>query len=261
MHNEFDEIANSYDDDFTNSEIGKLQRDIVWKYLDKQNITGKNILEINCGTGEDAVYLSKKGNHVTATDVSEQMLQAAQHKFIKNNLTVESFIWDLNKPFPLPAKKYDLIFSNFGGLNCLSPEALKKLSLEFNQLLNADGRLIFVVMGRFCLWETFYFLFKGKFKSAFRRLSKEPVKAKLNDNTFVDTWYYSAKELNHIFSEHFKYINKKPVGVFIPPSYMENYFKNEKTRMKILMQTEKSIGGLKFLAPLSDHFLIELRQS
>jgi ubiquinone/menaquinone biosynthesis C-methylase UbiE len=260
MHNAFDPIAKTYDSDFTNSEIGKLQRKIVWKYLEKQNTTGKNILEINCGTGEDAIFLTKKGYTVHATDISSEMLRIAKEKFVKENLKIETFQWNLNDSFPFSGKKYDLIFSNFGGLNCLSPEALKKLSAECYQILNPEGKLIFVVMGRFCLWETMYFLMKGKIQSAFRRRSKKAVKAMLDKNTFVNTWYYSAKDLQHIFAAHFKYLYKKPVGIFIPPSYLNTFFKEKKPLTNFFFRLEKIFTNISALSFFADHYLIELEK-
>lgn len=258
MQTAFDSIAKNYDADFSQSEIGKLQRNIVWDYLDKKNITGKSILEINCGTGEDAKYLSEKGNQVTATDTSEEMLSATKNKLSECILSCEIFRWNLNEPFPLPDKKYDLIFSNFGGLNCISPERLNELSIEFSNLLHSNGQLIFVVMGRFCLWETCYFLLKGKFKTAFRRRSKKPLKAKLDKNTFVDTWYYSSDDLKKIFSPHFNYVIKRPVGIFIPPSYLENFFRSKKKALIVLSKIESNKFIQKYFTGIADHYLVEL---
>ena len=74
MDNSFDPVADLYDEIFSNTRIGKAQRDIVWKYLRKKNLINKNILELNCGTGVDAIHLAQN-NRVTATDASEAMLR------------------------------------------------------------------------------------------------------------------------------------------------------------------------------------------
>ncbi len=67
---------------------------------------------------------------------------------------------------------FDLVFSNFGGLNCLSLQQLSALAPHIDTALKPGGYFVAVVMGRFCWWETLYFLLKGKWASAFRR-SKE----------------------------------------------------------------------------------------
>jgi SAM-dependent methyltransferase len=263
MGPEFNTIANTYDQTFSNTLIGKAQRDIVWEYLDK-HLPAKSIsiLEINCGTGEDAIYLAGKGHSVLATDASTEMIQIVEQKISTNNLSnkIETGVWDLNNPFPFANKKFDLIFSNFGGLNCLSPDSINKLSKSCTELLNENGKLIFVVMGRFCLMETIYFLLKGKFKSAFRRSSKKPVQAKLGGDAMIDIWYYKPSELRKNFSGDFKYIRKRPVGLFVPPSYMERIMKNNKWLFSFLLFWDRLFRSVSFLSGLSDHFLIEFNK-
>lgn len=256
----FDVIAKSYDTVFTNSEVGKLQRKIVWAFLEKQNLRGKDILEVNCGTGEDALFLAQGGSLVSACDISEGMLAIAKEKIKQHNLNINTFSWNMNQPFPAPDNKYDLIFSNFGGLNCLSPDTLSKLSGTFNNLLNPGGKLIFVLMGRFCFMETAYFLFKGKFKNAFRRKGKKPVKAMLDKKVCIDTWYYSAKEIHTIFFDNFQPRKKIPVGIFVPPSYLDAIFRRKKTVLNFLARMDSMLAHVNLLSSWSDHYLIELEK-
>ena len=147
MDNSFDPVADLYDETFSNTRIGKAQRDIVWKYLRKKNLINKNILELNCGTGVDAIHLAQN-NRVTATDASEAMLRITKAKIDQNDLqsNCKTILWNLNDQFTGDKEeKYDLIFSNFGGLNCISPEALKNLSSELYSLLKPGGAMIRMV--------------------------------------------------------------------------------------------------------------------
>ena len=120
----FDHSASSYDQHFTKSQIGRMQRQRVWNYLKKTLPAAPlNILELSCGTGEDALFLSKMGHHVTATDLSKEMIQIARnkkqgHSIEFNVMAIEEAVQKSNE------KKYDLVFSNFGGFNCLSPEQI-----------------------------------------------------------------------------------------------------------------------------------------
>ena len=111
----FDSYAIHYDDHFTNSLIGKAQREQVRKQLSKVIKSDvKNILEVNCGTGEDALWFSKKGMKVLATDISEGMIEVAKQK--TNEVEFQQLnCLDIGSLVPCT---YDLIFSNFGGLNC-----------------------------------------------------------------------------------------------------------------------------------------------
>lgn len=257
----FDIAASTYDDTFSKSKIGVAQRDIVWKFLEKKETFGKNILELNCGTGVDAIYLAQK-NTVTATDSSEEMLKITKAKIDQNGLqsNCKTILWNLNDQFTGDKEeKYDIIFSNFGGLNCLSPEALKNLSSELYSLLKPGGEMIFVVMGRFCLMESLYFLFKGKWKSVFRRGSKKPIIAALNKGAEVGIWYYSSNKIIQLFNQFFVPKGKYPVGIFIPPSYFESFIKKHPTIFDSFVKADKLLRGIGFLSCLSDHYIVELK--
>ena len=82
MGNSFDSAAAGYDQAFTHSVIGRLQRRYVREQLAKILDTHqpKKILEVNCGTGEDALWLSAQNYEVTATDISEAMIGVAKSK-------------------------------------------------------------------------------------------------------------------------------------------------------------------------------------
>ena len=83
----FDNIAPFYDELFSDTKIGLYLKQIVWNYLDENLPKSElNILEINCGTGVDAIYLAHKGHNVIATDQSAEMIKNAQQKLkdIKN---------------------------------------------------------------------------------------------------------------------------------------------------------------------------------
>lgn len=81
MPNTFDHIAENYDSSFTHTAIGQYQRALVWEHL-RQCLPSypQKILEINCGTGEDALFLAEQGHQVIATDVSAEMVHQASLK-------------------------------------------------------------------------------------------------------------------------------------------------------------------------------------
>lgn len=262
MQTPFDKIAPVYDELFTNTAIGKMQRNIICKYLDESLSTNQqlNILELNCGTGEDAVYFAKKGFTVVATDVSDEMLKITEEKI--NNFGLRNYITtkklDLTNPSDFNfEQKFDLVFSNFGGLNCIDKESLKNLSIVISNILNDRGRIIFVIMPKFSLWESFYFLMKIKIDKIFRRASTKPLNANLNGGN-VQTFYYSPKEIANIFGNKFKVQNIKPVGFFIPPSFLNKFFLTKKKALRMLDAFEKPVSKISFLAKFSDHFLIDM---
>ena len=58
----FEILAEDYDSTFSYSPIGKLQRRLVWDYFENNfQSTNKKILEVNGGTGVDALFLQNLG--------------------------------------------------------------------------------------------------------------------------------------------------------------------------------------------------------
>lgn len=258
----FDHIATTYDNLFTQSMIGQLQRKRVWSYLETitPELPGLDILELNCGTGEDAILFSEKGFNIIATDISEEMLSITQEKVQQYSLQnkISSHYLDLESfDDTLFNKKFDLVFSNFGGLNCIPPAALEKLIDRVPVILSPGGRFIGVIMGKHCIWETLYFLMKFQFAKAFRRWTKKSVHADLN-GVSIKTWYYSPSQLKHWTKNKFRIKNILPVGLSVPPSYLENFFSKRRRSLLRLNSLEKRLGKISLFAPYADHYIIDL---
>lgn len=253
----FDTLAAGYDRLFTGTPVGRLQRALIHTYLKDKLSPGATVLELNCGTGEDAVWLAKHGAQVLATDISPEMVAAAAQKARAAGLSgqIETRILDIRSlPLQTPAFRYDLILSNFGGLNCLSPDELRSFSAALPQLLQADGLFIAVVMGRFCWWETFYFLWKRRLSAAFRRFNGGPVSARLDELSTLPVWYYSPAEFRRLFPLlDVKTI--QPVGFWLPPSYLDSWFARHPRLLQVLDFLEQKCRG-RLWAWGADHFLI-----
>ncbi|CAN5417107.1 hypothetical protein BH10BAC2_BH10BAC2_18180 [soil metagenome] len=66
-----------------------------------------NCLEIGCGTGKNTVWLINKAKHITAIDLSTEMLSKAREKI--NNNTVEFIQADITTDCSFAKKEYDLV--------------------------------------------------------------------------------------------------------------------------------------------------------
>ncbi len=73
-------MADTYDATFTESSIGRAQRNVVWSALKRAFRPGDRVLELNCGTGEDALFLAKLGVSVLACDASARMIEVAERR-------------------------------------------------------------------------------------------------------------------------------------------------------------------------------------
>lgn len=251
----FDVAAQNYDSDFTHTEIGKLQRHLVYENLQKHLKNSATILEINCGTGEDAIWLANQNFEVMATDISEKMIAIAKAKTNLANLNFK--VLDINH-INQETKKYDLLFSNFGGLNCLTNTELQTFFKSASEIISEKGKISLVIMPKNTIWEQFYFLTKFDFKNVFRR-KKEIVFANV-DGEKVETYYYNPKDIVHLCQANFEIIAVKPIGFFIPPSYLEPFFKNKKRFLKGLDFLENRIKNWSILSKYADHYIITLQK-
>lgn len=258
MSASFDTAAKNYDTTFTNTVIGNAQRELVYRRFSKinQKKDPKKILEINCGTGEDAVWLAKQNHEVIATDISEKMIEVANRKNQFNNLTFA--VIDANQIQEKYApNSFDLIFSNFGGLNCLSLAELTSFFENASQIVTSKGELVLVIMPKNTLWEQLYFISKGKFSEVFRR-KKEFATANV-DGEKVTTFYYNPKDIKRAALQ-FEIKDHYPIGFFVPPSYLEPFFKSKPRLFSILNYLEKRITTFSFLSKYADHYLIHLKK-
>jgi len=258
MSEAFDIAALTYDDDFTHTQIGSLQRNRVWMYLDQvlENKGKLRVLELNCGTGEDAKRMVAKGHEVLATDISEKMLNMAKSKIIDEKITFLKVDVDKISDYSL-GNDFDLVFSNFGGLNCIDSKSIGKFAESLSHILRKNGKFIAVVMPQFCLWETLYFILKGKLQDAFRR--KKNFAIANVSGQLVKTWYYSPSRFDSLVSDRLEMESVKPIGLFLPPSYLEKFYKKNLRALRVLDWFENKVGSYSWQASISDHYYIQYR--
>ncbi len=260
----FDAIANDYDEQFSQTAIGRAQRARVHSFLpsilDRHDID--RVSDIGCGTGIDAIFFCQKWRlRVQAIDPSRFMVRKARQNIEHAGasakvelITADALTWV--RQYALDWQP-DLVFSNFGALNMLNPENLQEFATMLAEVLPKHTHLIMILMPRYCLWEHVYFLSKGKWKKAFRRrsgLSKAQV-----GHAKVTTWYYSPGEVQKMFSG-FQLQMVRPIGLLIPPSYLEEFFIKRKRLLRWLVRAEDKIGELGFGAWAADHYLIHFKK-
>lgn len=253
----FDVLAGTYDEDFVESLIGQAQRRTSYKWLRSllAGKTGLQVLEINCGTGADAFWLAGLGHTVTATDASTAMIEQAQQKetvaYFNVQPSFQTCAFDtLHTTFA--GRQFDCIVSNFAGLNCVSPAAMKILSQHLVELIRPGGHLAIVVFGKYCLWDTLYYLLKLKPAAAFSRWSNKEVLVPLTTSVQQPVYYYSTKKFARMLAP-LQLIDKKPVGLCIPPSWLEGYMQQHRRFFQTLVQWEATLGGVSLFTGLADH--------
>ncbi|MCC6613084.1 MAG: class I SAM-dependent methyltransferase [Anaerolineae bacterium] len=275
----FDSLAPTYDADFTDSPIARHLRERVHARLDRLIAPGETALELGCGTGEDALHLARRGVHVIATDASEAMLDAARTKLAGYaNVRVEHL--DLSDLNPYPAEeKVDLVFANFGVLNCLS--GWQPLAAWLATIVAPGGRAAFGVMPPLCLWEIGWHALHGEFDVAFRRWGggttfegkRTTADAKhdvpTNHDLPVGTgralsapaiFYPSPGKLARDFAPWFRRTRVEPLGLWLPPSDIYGVIERRPPLLRVLTALDDRIGRIPALAAFADHYWIEFER-
>lgn len=260
----FDAIAPSYDDAFTHSSVGFAQRQAVRRELDQAFRSGQRILEINCGTGVDAIDLAKRGIEVFACDASARMIEVAQQRAesrSKRNPLPAGVTFrvlpteELNALQPEGwAGAFDGAFSSFAGLNCVGDLAAVAQDLE--RLLKPGAPLVLCLFGRCCLWEILWYLAGGQPRKAFRRFRRGEVEAHLAAGVSVNVRYPSVRELAGVFAPGFDLVRWRGVGVTVPPTYLENLARRFPRLLELYVGIDRRIDSWPLARALADHVLL-----
>ncbi len=117
----FNDQSLVFDELYSTNSIIQYKRERVRDHLIKYLKPGSSILELNAGTGDDAIFLALKGHHVHATDISSGMQKKLIEKLARQEVNgkVTNEICSFTALNTLRNKgPFDVIFSNFAGLNC-----------------------------------------------------------------------------------------------------------------------------------------------
>ena len=249
-----------FDDLYSPNIIIQYKRQRVRDHIRQWLKPNCSILELNAGTGDDAIWFAQQGHTIHATDISkgmqEKMVEKVNNAGLGSKITNEicSFteLEELQNKGP-----FDLIFSNFAGLNCTGE--LDKVLHSFSSLLKPGGIVTLVILPKFCLWESMMF-FKGEFKTAFRRFfSSKGVKANVEGEYFT-CWYYNPSYVINHMSKQYDVLSVEGLCTIVPPSYLEDFPIKKPALFKKLKEKEDRLKGKWPWKSIGDYFIISLKK-
>jgi ubiquinone/menaquinone biosynthesis C-methylase UbiE len=256
----FDRLAGSYDQIFTRSTIGRAQRSQVWQRLLLAFHPGDRVLEMNCGTGEDAFFLARNGISVVACEASSEMIVIAQGRKNKeaNSADIQFRILPSESLHTLETSQpFDGAFSNFSGLNCVAD--LEPVAGNLATLVKPGGRVLLCLSSRFCLAEVLWFLARGQVRKAIRRVSGHTL-ARF-DELAIDVFYPTVTRIRQIFAPWFQMDSFRAIGLLTPPSYLEQWASRHSDVVKFTNRVDGVLAGWPLLRCLGDHVLLEFQRN
>jgi ubiquinone/menaquinone biosynthesis C-methylase UbiE len=218
-----------------------------------------NILELNSGTGTDAVFFAKKGFKVLATDLSDGMIEKIELKVNHEKLSglIDVLQCSYTELDRIKNRKFDFIFSNFGGLNCVSD--LNLVTKHFPLVLKNNGIVCLVIMPPVCPWEIVQLL-RGKIKFAFRRFNKSGLSANVEGVSFY-TYYFSHTKIMSALGPNFKLLKLMSLGVFTPIPQMEKFQTKFPQLLRLLNSLDEITARYFPFNRIGDHIIVIARYS
>lgn len=253
----FDAVAADYDATFTHTLLGRMLRQRVWSLLAGCFRPGQHVLELACGTGEDAIWLARHGIRVTATDSSAGMVAATVTKVEAAGLRTAVHTRQLSLQQVAAGEltgTFDGGLSNFGGLNSIGN--WRPLAQALAALVRPGGLLVLVPMGPFCPWEIIWYLLHGRLREAFRR-RRQPVPAKIGAAT-MPVWYPAAGRLRRDFAPWFQPRHSQSLGFWLPPSYLCHLVERRPALFAWLGRLERASALL--TGAWGDHYILVLER-
>lgn len=252
----FSKQSAHYDaDDQANSILNEWRKQ-VYAHVSQFLRPSSHILELNSGTGIDALHFIGEGHRVHCTDLSDGMIDQIEKKRLKLNdpslLTVQQCSFDsLNHV----EGKFDYVFSNFGGLNCLND--LSIVTRSITRLLKPGAFATWIIMPPVCLWEISW-IFRGHRSVGMRRFHKNGTMAHL-EGEYFKTYYFSLHQIKNAFGKNFRFMKSEGLGALTPPP-SEHQFPKKHPHLHRMLNRLDGLGRHHFpFNRWADHIIVTMQ--
>jgi SAM-dependent methyltransferase len=226
---------------------------------------GDLVLELGCGTGVEAVALSRAGIRVVATDVAPGMLEATTERVAGAGMAdrvalVRVAASDADSLLDqYPAGSFAGAYSSFGPLNC-EPD-LAAVAAGLHSLIRPGGRLAVSVINRYHPFETAWYALHGDLHRAARRwrgYAAGTVSPTLPHR--VPTYYYTPAAFARQFAPRFRPVRCRALLLLLPPPYLAHLTGRFPYLFRAASGLEARIAHWPVLRALGDHFYMELER-
>jgi ubiquinone/menaquinone biosynthesis C-methylase UbiE len=111
------------------------------------DVSGKDVIELGCGTAYFGAWLARRGAQVTGVDLTPAQLETARRMSEETGISID-LIEANAEDVPLPDESFDLALSEYGASIWCDPY---KWIPEATRLLRPGGELVFLCNSMLCI--------------------------------------------------------------------------------------------------------------
>lgn len=241
----FDSAAEEYDFTISNNYINTWIRERSINELLQFVGRDDTLVEIGCGTGAEAIIISRRVGRIVATDISPKMIDLLRIKIRAKGLSGKIFpalvrASEISKIIKYTeGNRATAAYSFNGALNC-EPN-LSRFVDELDSVLQEGGHFVCTIRNSLCLAEVLSHAAVLQFDRMAPR-KNQPVMVSVG-GIDIPSFYYSPGTFAKNFTQKFKLRKLIGLPAILPPAYLSDYYVKFKRVSSILEKTELLVSS------------------
>jgi 2-polyprenyl-3-methyl-5-hydroxy-6-metoxy-1,4-benzoquinol methylase len=178
---------------------------------------GDHVLDVGCGTGIDALFLAGLGLHVTAVDISSEMVARLEARVRTEGLAgrIHARVLAVQDLAALDDGPFDGLISAFAGLNTL-PD-LSGFAHHAARLVRPGGHVVLHLLNRFSLWEWLGYVSRANWSAAKQVGRVRSREFTIGGTPVQHTLYFAREAYRTYFEGNFALREAYGLGALRPP--------------------------------------------
>lgn len=243
----FDDQASGYNA-VAESALGRELRARVHEVVSDHITPRDTVLDVGCGTGLDAAWLSPQVGSVVGFDASPEMVRLAADLCAQlENVTIsQGHGASLAVDQPV-----DVALANFGVVNCVGD--LASFGGRLHAALKPSGHAVLVTMPRWCPIE----LAVGAATVTKGLLTRRSASATYQG---VELQYASGHALAKALGPRFDLVSAQALGLVLPPFEQRGLVENRPKALSRLAALDRRLATLGARFGIGDHHIVVVRR-
>jgi len=223
---------------------------------------GERLVELGCGTGDEAIELASHGCDVVGIDPSAEMIRVAREKAASRTLRgrLRFHVGYARDAAAVLSREDNPHFDGgFSSFALSYEEDLEKVRAGLVEHIKPGGVFLAAVMNRLSGIEWTIAMASLHPSLSGRRLARATRHKVGNVQTTV--YCRSPRQLSHAFSPGFTLERIRGLPVVLPPHYANRPLRRWPTLLEALSRIDARVGGWPLLDELGDQTVVWLRRT